>query len=213
MNPISRAQISPPLYAGPGVRLRSGGRGAPLGVDALLDDVRRAMAHSPEAARIAAVRLVKHLTPTTEANTERFRGGGLAPWQMRKLSRYLQENLERPLYVEDIANQITLSVGYFCRVFKKSFGTTPHMYIVRLRLELAKRLMLTTEDPLSQIALACGLADQAHLSKLFRRNVGETPSAWRKQNLTEAHVQASSHATRRRFVDQGSSRAGLGREA
>jgi AraC family transcriptional regulator len=46
--------------------------------------------------------------------------------------------------------------------------------------------MLTTEDPLSQIALACGMADQAHLSKLFRRGVGETPSAWRRRSLTDA---------------------------
>jgi len=52
--------------------------------------------------------------------------------------------------------------------------------------------MLTTEDPLSQIALACGLADQAHLSKLFRRAVGETPSAWRRRNLTDAQAETRS---------------------
>ena len=66
------------------------------------------------------------------------------------------------------------------------------MYIVRLRLELAQRLMLTTEDSLSQIALACGLADQAHLSKLFGRLVGETPSAWRRRNLSDAQIEARS---------------------
>src|SRR5690606_2306493 len=77
-----------------------------------------------------------------------------------------------------------------CRAFKESFGTTAHMHIIRLRLELAQRLMLTTDEPLSQIALACGLADQAHLSKLFRREMGETPSAWRRRNLTGAQADA-----------------------
>ena len=40
--------------------------------------------------------------------------------------------------------------------------------------------MLSTDAPLSEIALDCGLADQAHLSRLFRRIVGETPRAWRR---------------------------------
>jgi AraC-like DNA-binding protein len=62
------------------------------------------------------------------------------------------------------------------------------MHIVRLRLERAKQLMLTTRDPLSDIALRCGLADQAHLSKLFRRWTGETPNAWRRRNFTDTRA-------------------------
>jgi transcriptional regulator GlxA family with amidase domain len=116
----------------------------------------------------------------------------LAPWQKRKVDRYLKQHLEDRLRVEDLAQQVSLSVSHFCRAFKASFGTTPHTHITRLRVELAQRLMLTTEDPLSQIALACGMADQAHLSKLFRRGVGETPTDWRRRNLTEAQAEARS---------------------
>jgi AraC-like DNA-binding protein len=76
-------------------------------------------------------------------------------------------------------------VGHFCRAFKESFTETPHSHIMRLRLEMAQRLMLTTDDPLSHIALDCGLSDQAHLSKLFRRRLGETPSSWRRLNFGE----------------------------
>ena len=154
----------------------------------LLEDVRRAMDLNPEAAHAAALRLVTHLTaPAAERAGVR---GGLAPWQKHKVDRYLRKHLERPLSVETLAGQISLSVSHFCRAFKASFGTTPHMHIIRLRLDLARRLMLTTEDPLSHIALACGLANQAHLSRLFRRWVGETPSAWRRRNLTDAHAKA-----------------------
>jgi AraC-like DNA-binding protein len=168
--------------------------------EALLDDLRRAMALNPAAAHATALRLVTLLTPAAAAEPADARGG-LAPWQKRKIDRYLRENLDRPLRIDELAEQVPLSVSHFCRAFKESFGTTPHMHIIRLRLELARRLMVTTDDPLSHIALACGLADQAHLSKLFRRELGETPSAWRRQNLTEAQAEARSRrSTGNRFV-------------
>jgi AraC-like DNA-binding protein len=54
---------------------------------------------------------------------------------------------------------------------------------VQRSIEKAQRLMLLTDDPLAQIALDCGLADQAHLSRWFRRLIGVSPAAWRKQRL------------------------------
>jgi AraC-like DNA-binding protein len=163
----------------------------PLEAVEILDDLRRAMEQNPDDAHAVALRLVTLLSPsagTASPGTCR----GLAPWQKRKVARYLNEHLGRPLYISEIANQVSLSVSHFCRAFKDSFGTTPHTHIIRLRLELAQQLMLTTEDPLSHIALACGLADQAHLSKLFRRGVGETPAAWRRRNLTDSEAEARS---------------------
>jgi AraC family transcriptional regulator len=171
----------------------------------ILDDVRRAMERNPESAHAAALRLVTLLTPSTQAASTGARGG-LAPWQTRKVDRYLAENLEQTLYVEDLASQVSLSVSHFCRAFKESFGTTPHMHIIRLRLELAQRLMLTTEEPLSQIALACGMADQAHLSKLFRRGVGESPGAWRRRSLTDAEAELRS----RRLKESRSANTAIG---
>lgn len=150
----------------------------------LLDAVYRSIAHDPEAARAAALRLADHLTSEAAGPTRAC--GGLASWQKRKVEQYLRAHLECPLRLETLAALVSLSVSHFCRAFKESFGTTPHAYIIRLRLELARQLMLTTQDPLSQIALACGMADQAHLSKLFRGEMGESPSAWRRRTLTEA---------------------------
>jgi AraC-like DNA-binding protein len=134
----------------------------------------------------SALRLLMLVAPHADAPGAR---GGLAPWQKRKVDRYMREHLEQPLQVKRLAGQVSLSVSHFCRAFKESFGTTPHSYVIRLRLELAQRLMLTTRDPLSRIALACGLADQAHLSKLFRRWVGETPNAWRRRNFTGDQIE------------------------
>jgi AraC family transcriptional regulator len=164
-------------------------------VAGILDDVRRAMEQDPERARAAALRLVTHLTLTVEAEPTSARGG-LAPWQKRKIDRYLKEHLDQTLYVEQLAEQVSLSVSHFCRTFKESYGTTPHMHIIGLRLELAQLLMLTTEDPLSHIALACGMADQSHPSKLFRRGLGETPGAWRRRSLSDVEAEARSRRSK-----------------
>jgi AraC family transcriptional regulator len=151
----------------------------------ILDDIRRTIEREPDTAHTAARRLVALLAPkTSEALTDGR--GGMAPWQKRKLDQYLANRLEETLRVEHLAKEFSLSVSYFSRAFKKTYGTSPHLHIIKLRLALAKRLMLTTEAPLSQIALSCGMADQAHLSRLFRRGIGESPSVWRRRRMPDA---------------------------
>ena len=108
--------------------------------------------------------------------------GGLVPWQERKIRAYVEEQLERCLLVGDLANVLSLSVSYFSRCFKKSFGDAPHTYIVKRRIARAQVLMRTTGESLSQIALACGLWDQAHLCRCFRQVTGTTPGAWRRRH-------------------------------
>jgi AraC family transcriptional regulator len=154
----------------------------------LLNDLRRAMAQNPQGAHPAAVRLVTLLTPPADAG--QASKGGLAPWQKRKIDRYVRDHLNQRLHIHDLAKIASLSPSHFCRAFKHSFGAPPHAYIIRLRLQLAQRLMLTTHASLSQIAITCGMADQAHLSKLFRRGLGESPGAWRQRRLTDAQAEA-----------------------
>ena len=154
----------------------------------ILDDVRCAMAQDRESAYEAALRLVTFLTSPMAVDPAPMRGG-LAPWQKRKVERYLNEHLERPVRLDELAQQALLSRSHFCRAFKETFGDTPHGYIVRQKLRRAQELMLTTNDSLCQIALACGLADQAHLSKLFRRELDQTPNTWRRTNLTDSQAE------------------------
>ena len=106
--------------------------------------------------------------------------GGLATWQIRRVTEYIERRLETPLITDDLASVARLSAGHFCRAFKTSLGETPHAYIIRQRVRRAQMLMLRTRDTLSQIACACGLTDQAHLTRLFRRVVGTTPMSWRR---------------------------------
>ena len=84
----------------------------------------------------------------------------------------------------DCASEARLSKSHFSRAFKATFGTTVARYVLRRRVEEAKRLMLVSHDPLSQIALACGFGDQAHYCRVFRDVVGISPNSWRRQNMS-----------------------------
>ena len=122
------------------------------------------------------------------------RAKGLAAWQVRRLSEFIDRRLDSALPMPDLAQVANLSVGYFCHAFKRSFGMSPHAYVMAKRIERAQRMMLTTNEPLSQIAVSCGLADQSHLSRVFRRALGYSPSAWRrhcKTSLTALSSQAA----------------------
>jgi len=108
--------------------------------------------------------------------------GRLAPWQINRVIAHIEANLAVTIQARDLASAVNLSTSHFFRGFKVSTGMTPFGYVSQRRVELALKLMRTTSDPLSQIAIQCGLCDQSHLCRLFRRLVGETPNAWRRAN-------------------------------
>jgi transcriptional regulator GlxA family with amidase domain len=112
--------------------------------------------------------------------------GGLSPWQVRKVTSHVEANLERTIRNEDLASIVRLNPSHFGRAFRNSFGEPPHEYVIRRRVERAQGLMLSTNASLSEIALDCGLADQSHLTRLFRRIAGESPRAWRRARIDGA---------------------------
>ena len=138
----------------------------------------------------AACRSARRLTALIASNAPSQRvttGCGLAPWQVRKLTAFVEGHLDQTILVEDLADLVDLSPGHFCRSFKDAFDVTPHAYLIQARIRRAQSLMCATDESLSRIAVSCGLADQAHLTRLFRRLVGVTPSAWRR-NLDQGEV-------------------------
>jgi transcriptional regulator GlxA family with amidase domain len=112
--------------------------------------------------------------------------GGLAPWQVKRLRAYIELNVAQRLHLTDLAGVVSLSPSHFSRAFKSSFGTTVHRYVMNKRIERAQNLMLKTSDELSQIAISCGMSDQSHLTRWFRRVVGETPARWRSTSAPRA---------------------------
>jgi AraC-like DNA-binding protein len=107
--------------------------------------------------------------------------GGLISWQTKRLRAHIEANLEKQLSVRQLAAIVRLGPSHFQRAFRRSFGVSPHAYVVGRRILRAQEIMLQSDTPLSQIALDVGFSDQAHLTTRFRRAVGVTPATWRRE--------------------------------
>jgi AraC family transcriptional regulator len=117
-----------------------------------------------------------------------FRTGGLAVWQAKRTVAYIEANLGSKLTIRVMADLVGLSNSYFSRAFKQTLGSSPMAYIAVRRLERAKLMMASTGQRLTDIALACGFADQSHLNRCFRRIVGVTPGLWRRVSQYETRA-------------------------
>jgi AraC family transcriptional regulator len=154
--------------------------------------LRNAYRHRPDEARryilrTAAVLRTKPAGETTGCATigtylsaKSPHRGGLAPWKMRRVSSYIETHLDSTIRTTDLASLIKLSVFHFSRAFRASFGEAPHTFLMRRRIERAQDMMLQTNLPLAQVAINCGMSDQAHLNRSFRRFIGQSPGAWRR---------------------------------
>lgn len=141
-----------------------------------LNDLLNGERDSAEESLSRAAALLQGATPQRAPESK----GVLAPWQVRRLTSHVECNLGGALRSSALAALVGLSPAHFSRTFRNTFGCSPLDYVTRRRIERAQGLMLATDVPLAQIALDCGLADQAHFSRLFRKVVGECPRAWRR---------------------------------
>jgi AraC-like DNA-binding protein len=116
--------------------------------------------------------------------------GGLAPWQKQRVVELLREHLDGELKLETLASACGISVSHFARSFRRSFGTSPHSYLILQRVEVAKALLSETNSSLVEVAAQTGFSDQAALTRAFAKVVGATPAKWRRE-----------HSRRRGYVE------------
>lgn len=113
--------------------------------------------------------------------TARAQKGGLAPWQKRRASELLHENLHGRIRLSELARECGLSASHFARSFKISFGVSTHRWLIQHRIERAKELMSGAGNSLMEIAIESGFSDQAAFTRAFQRLVGMTPGSWRRR--------------------------------
>jgi AraC-like DNA-binding protein len=109
------------------------------------------------------------------------RAAPLLRWQVRVVNEYIAANLSQRILVSDLSALVRRSRNHFARSFKKTYGMGPHYYLVCRRIERAAEMLLDNAEPLSKIALASGMCDQAHFCHVFRRMTGQTPMTWRRE--------------------------------
>ncbi|MBE7184244.1 MAG: helix-turn-helix transcriptional regulator [Methylobacterium mesophilicum] len=119
------------------------------------------------------------------AQRPRAAGPRLAPAQLARVTSHLDENALRNVRLEELAGLAGLSPSYFANAFKASSGVTAQQYHAEARLARVKALLSGTDTPLNALALMTGFADQAHLTRVFRRLTGTTPAAWRREHVAK----------------------------
>src|SRR4029453_12400748 len=105
--------------------------------------------------------------------------GGLSPGAMRRVREYMEAHLGDSIDLSVLARVAGLSVHHFARQFKQSAGVTPHVYLTQKRVERAQKMLVQSDLPLAEIALAVGFFDQGHLARHFRHMLGTTPREFR----------------------------------
>jgi AraC family transcriptional regulator len=88
--------------------------------------------------------------------------------------------LDSSISLKEVARECGLSLSYFSRAFRRSMGIPPHTWLLQHRIEVAKEKLRDHRLSVSQVALACGFADQSHLTRVFTSMVGLSPAAWRR---------------------------------
>jgi AraC family transcriptional regulator len=98
---------------------------------------------------------------------------------LRRIVHFMEDNLERPIALTDLASLIGLSTRHFIRAFAGTTGSTPHQYLVARRIERAKDLLACGRYSLTEIALATGFSHSQHFATTFKRRTGLSPSRFR----------------------------------
>jgi len=97
-----------------------------------------------------------------------------------RVIEYVQAHLDRNVSLVELAGLSGLSPHHFSLVFRNTFETTPHHYLLQQRVARAKRLVAAGGRSIGEAALESGFASQSHFTRVFQRLCGETPRAWRR---------------------------------
>jgi AraC family transcriptional regulator len=120
-------------------------------------------------------------TATAVSQGENPGGTGLQSRAVAEAVRYIQENYSRDVSLGDIAEAVHLSPFHVARLFKQALGVSPHQYLIQVRVNSARSLLVagSGERSLAEVAAAVGFADQSHLTRHFKRILGMTPKQLR----------------------------------
>jgi AraC-like DNA-binding protein len=115
---------------------------------------------------------------------------GLPRWQVRRAREFLTAHIGADISIDDVAAVCGLSRAYFTSAFRRATGETPHLCLIRYRIERAK-VLLAGPLTIANIALECGFADQSHLTRVFAKQTGIPPGVWRRERGRRIDKKAS----------------------
>lgn len=124
--------------------------------------------------------LLSYLTGSyTDRRFDGDRSARLSPDQKRRIVQLIRDNLDTEITVSDLAASIGVSAAHFSRLFKATFGVSPHRFITWERIARAKTLLADPRWTVTYIAAELGFSSHSHFTKVFHSLVGVTPTQFR----------------------------------
>lgn len=164
-------------------------------VSALALEMRRSMladylCQPPYLQALADAMLVRlHTLFFGEVERASLRGEALSPGQLTRLIRHIDEHIDTTIRVEDLARIAGLTRSHFSRAFQRMTGAPPHRYNLVRRVNRARELLSAADLSIAEIAVRAGFSSQAHLSTVFRQEVGTTPAQYRAAFLNNKYLE------------------------
>jgi AraC-like DNA-binding protein len=107
---------------------------------------------------------------------------GLPRYRLRRALDYIQHHYQDDIGFEDVASHVGMSAFHFSRLFKQSMGESPHKFIMRCRIDAARRMLLDSDKTISDIAFEVGYRSQSYFTTRFALLTGMSPAAYRANN-------------------------------
>jgi len=107
--------------------------------------------------------------------------GGLDSGRLTRIRELVESRLAERLTLADLTADTGMGADHYGRLFKQKTGLTLYQFVIRCRIDRARHLLTDTKTSIAEIAHDCGFADQVHLTRVFRRIVGTTPAAYRRE--------------------------------
>jgi transcriptional regulator GlxA family with amidase domain len=106
-------------------------------------------------------------------------GARLSPRRLARAIEFMHAHVADDIGVKEIAAAASLSAFHFARAFRNTTGMPPYRCLLQCRVAKVRELLSIGDRSLAQIAAAAGFADQSHMTNVFRRLAGMTPSRYR----------------------------------
>lgn len=130
--------------------------------------------------------VTRYLRQPVKAKRERGIGSqALLPHILKRVREKMEADPGADLTLESLATESGYSRAHFLRMFRAATGSTPHQYVLDLRLELAQRRLREPGSHIADVAVECGFSSQSHMTNLFQRRLQLTPASYRRRYSLE----------------------------
>ncbi|MBX4892955.1 helix-turn-helix domain-containing protein [Rhizobium bangladeshense] len=130
-------------------------------------------------ANLIALRLLRYREMQRNALV-RPSGSELAPWQVRRICTYLEDNIDRPVRLNELSDMFGMSHEHLCRAFHNATGKPPGQWQLQKRMEIACKLITSSDATLTSIAQEVGYTGQSAFGNAFRDIIGVSPGQYRR---------------------------------